>query len=188
MVRSLCAGGRGWENVAVTDERADRPLPSVTLRPIDPAHARAIINGAPCSGDTWAPGYPTEGDIESARMALKAERERGSSPFCCYELLDQSRRTIGGAGFHGPPGDDGVVEIGYGIAPSTRHLGFARAAIVELVGIASANGATRLSARTAPHNLASQRALEHVGFVVDRTDVVFCHHVLDCTARDGRAE
>jgi RimJ/RimL family protein N-acetyltransferase len=164
----------------VTEDRASRALPSVTLRPIDHAHARAIILGSPCAGDTWAAGYPTEGDVEAAGMALKVDPGSGGSPFCCYELLDAAERTIGGAGFHGPPADDGVVEIGYGIAPSTRRLGFARAAIVELVAIAAANGARRVTARTALGNLASQHALEHVGFVVDRIDGVFSHHVRDC--------
>jgi RimJ/RimL family protein N-acetyltransferase len=173
------------------EDSTHRVLPTVTLRPIDATRARAIISGSPCVGDTWVPGYPTEGDIEAATLALRSDSDRRDAPFCCYELLDDAQRTIGGAGFHGRPQRDGTVEIGYGIAPSARHLGFAQAAIARLVAIAADHGATRVTARTAPQNVASQRALARVGFLVSRIDDAFSHHVFQCATRmipDGRLQ
>jgi RimJ/RimL family protein N-acetyltransferase len=65
-----------------------------------------------------------------------------------------------------PPNAEGVVEIGYGVAPERRRLGHATRAVTLLVGAARSDPRVRaLIAETALANLPSQRVLQANGFV-----------------------
>jgi ribosomal-protein-alanine N-acetyltransferase len=84
--------------------------------------------------------------------------------------------VIGNAGFKGPPGDDGVVEIGYGIAPGYQGRGYATEAAAAIVAFAFESGRVRyVRAHTLPTPNASTRVLAKCGFkrlgeVVDPED------------------
>ena len=162
-------------------------IPSIWLRRINATRARAILDRSPCADDRWADGYPTDGDLEAAGLALKAMATNPDTPFACYEIVDAAGVIVGGAGFHGLPSHDGVVEIGYGIAASVRNQGFARAAIGVLVAIASEHGARRVVARTDPSNTASVRALARNGFLVEKDDAQYVHHLLDLSLIEERS-
>ncbi|MEV0347819.1 GNAT family N-acetyltransferase [Nonomuraea sp. NPDC050680] len=41
--------------------------------------------------------------------------------------------VVGHAGFHGPPDEVGMVEIGYAVAPDFRRQGYGRAILIELL-------------------------------------------------------
>ena len=79
---------------------------------------------------------------------------------------DGARRIlIGGGGFKGTPGDDGVVEIGYSVRPCYRGRAFASEAVAALADWALRRpGVTRVVAETSPDNVGSVRVLEKVGF------------------------
>ncbi|MBS1184073.1 MAG: family N-acetyltransferase [Proteobacteria bacterium] len=63
------------------------------------------------------------------------------------------------------PPQDGVIDIGYGIAPSRQGRGHAGAAIRDIVRWAHANPAVRaITAETGRANIASQRVLAGAGF------------------------
>ena len=85
-------------------------------------------------------------------------------------------RVIGSAGFKGPPDQDGMVEIAYGIVPSRQGQGFATEAAGALARFAAADPRVRLlRAHTMPEANASTRVLRkcgfmHVGGVVDPED------------------
>ena len=79
--------------------------------------------------------------------------------------------TIGGCGFKGPPGDDGAVEIAYGIDAEYRGRGYAKEAAAALVELALGAGARVVCAHTRPENGASARVLRACGFVL-RGDVM----------------
>ena len=85
-------------------------------------------------------------------------------------------RVIGSAGFKGPPGEDGVVEIAYGIAPGYEGRGLATEAARALVAFALERvDVTAIRAHTLPENGASGHVLakcgfQHVGEVVDPED------------------
>jgi RimJ/RimL family protein N-acetyltransferase len=86
------------------------------------------------------------------------------------------REVIGGAGYKGPPDEDGIVEIAYGIAPSRWGKGYATEAAGALVRFAGADERVRvIRAHTLPEANASTRVLTkcgfvHVGSVVDPED------------------
>ena len=78
---------------------------------------------------------------------------------------DRGRRAIGSIGFHGPPDDDGRVEVGYRVEPEYRRQGVATEVVRALFGWANReHGVTRFRAATAPNNLASQAVLARFGF------------------------
>ncbi len=76
-----------------------------------------------------------------------------------------SNSVIGKAGFKGPPGEDGVVEIAYGVAPDHQGKGYATEAAQALVAFAWRSGRVRLViAHTLPEPNASTRVLTKCGF------------------------
>jgi RimJ/RimL family protein N-acetyltransferase len=77
----------------------------------------------------------------------------------------EGRRVIGSIGFHGPPDDDGRVEVGYRVEPEHRRRGVASVVVRALFDWANReHGITRFRAATAPDNLASQAVLAKFGF------------------------
>ena len=86
------------------------------------------------------------------------------------------KRIVGSAAFKGPPDDDGVVEIAYGIAPGYQGRGLATEAAGALVAFALERvDVTAIRAHTLPENNASGRVLakngfHHLGEVTDPED------------------
>ncbi len=84
--------------------------------------------------------------------------------------------VVGMAGFKGPPGADGVVEIAYGLSQEYQGKGYATEAAEALVAFAFASGKVRVvRAHTLPEPNASTRVLtkcgfQYVGEVVDPED------------------
>jgi RimJ/RimL family protein N-acetyltransferase len=78
---------------------------------------------------------------------------------------ERGRRVIGTIGFHGPPDDDGRVEVGYRVQPEYRRRGVATETVQALFDWAyREHGITRFRASTAPDNRASQAVLAKFGF------------------------
>lgn len=74
--------------------------------------------------------------------------------------------VIGTAGFKGPPDDEGIVEIAYGIVPDFEGQGVATEAAGSLVKFASGDSRIRMiRAHTLPESNASTRVLTKNGFV-----------------------
>ena len=74
--------------------------------------------------------------------------------------------VVGHAGFHGPPDEAGMVEIGYSIAPDFRRRGYARSTLIELLRRAAAEAAvTTVRATISPDNAASLATISGFGFV-----------------------
>lgn len=72
---------------------------------------------------------------------------------------------VGHAGFHGPPDDQGMVEIGYTIEPAFRRRGYARATVAALIDYAAADpGVTTVRASISPDNQASLATIRPFGF------------------------
>jgi RimJ/RimL family protein N-acetyltransferase len=88
----------------------------------------------------------------------------------------EDERIVGSAAFKGPPDDDGVVEIAYGIAPAYQGRGLATEAAGALVSFALERvDVTTIRAHTLPEHNASGRVLtksgfHHLGEVIDPED------------------
>jgi len=75
--------------------------------------------------------------------------------------------VIGAGGYLGPPGSDGVVEIGYSIAPEFQARAFATELVQALVSRAfSVAGVVRVVAQTNATNAGSIKVLERCGFML----------------------
>jgi len=76
-----------------------------------------------------------------------------------------SGTVVGGCGYKGPPDQNGVVEIAYGVDPENRGKGYATEMARMLVTFAFTTGDVRLvRAHTRPQNDASSRVLRKCGF------------------------
>lgn len=106
------------------------------------------------------------GALRATRDALAGDPEGprwGTRLF----LLEEPPVLVGWGGFKGPP-EDGVVELGYAIAPEHRGRGVATAATLELLREAfAARRVTAVTAQTLPERNASVRVLEKAGFALD---------------------
>ncbi len=74
--------------------------------------------------------------------------------------------VVGYAGYHGPPDDAGMVEIGYTVLPDHRRQGYARAILRALMQRAVAEPEVRVIRLTiSPDNVASLATIAGFGFV-----------------------
>ncbi len=80
-------------------------------------------------------------------------------------VLGTDGLVVGHAGFHGPPDESGMVEIGYRVAPEFRRRGYARATLAELLRLAGTeSGVTTVRATISPDNAASLATIAGFGF------------------------
>ena len=78
--------------------------------------------------------------------------------------------VVGRIGFHGPPDDAGMLEIGYEVFPSYRRRGYAREAVQAMLRWARHDPAVRrFRASVSPDNLPSRRLVTGLGFIEEGT-------------------
>jgi len=79
-------------------------------------------------------------------------------------LHKADRVAIGGIGFHGPPDEAGMVEIGYNIIPAYEGQGYATEMARRVIDWAfQTPGIGRITAQCLDDNIGSIRVLEKVG-------------------------
>lgn len=145
---------------------------SLTLVPVTPALARAILAGD-LSAVTAARGWPHADTMD----ALRPVAESGGAEGTFLVVLDGT--VVGDCGWFGPPGADGEVEIGYGLAAPVRGRGLGTAAVrLLLEWVRAQPGVRRVVARTDHGNAASRRLLERLGFTLDSLDGTEVRYVL----------
>jgi RimJ/RimL family protein N-acetyltransferase len=110
----------------------------------------AVIEG-------WA-GFP-----EALPHALDAVRRHESDPWGSHLFFDDDGALVGFGGFKGPP-IEGVVEVGYAIAPARQGRGLATAATRTMIDQARDRGATCVIAHTLATPNASTAVLGRCGF------------------------
>lgn len=119
--------------------------------------------------DGWE-GFPEALPVLCASYETNPEGQRWGSLFF---IESHARTLVGFGGFKGPPSSDGVVEIGYAIAPAFRGQGLATDAVAQMVQRAFADTTIRaVDAHTLGHANPSTRVLEKSGFekVADLND------------------
>jgi RimJ/RimL family protein N-acetyltransferase len=98
---------------------------------------------------------------------------------------DDSRHIVGSIGFHGPPDDEGKLEIGYRVDPAYRNRGFARESATAMYRWAhERHGISTFVASVSPDNIPSLNLIEEYGYVligeqmdeIDGLELVFEMH------------
>lgn len=131
--------------------------------------ARASLNGAEALQrvlgrsvpGTWPPGELKDALALDARNLARHDGYLGWGVWLV--LRKDGGPLVGSAGFKGPPDDSATVEIGYGIEPAHRRMGFATEAVRALVEWAWTQEAGRVVAECHPANHASIGVLERIG-------------------------
>lgn len=121
---------------------------------------RALLEGdiGPAVAD-----YPTEGDLVMALLVVDGYLAAGE--WGPWQVVERGTGLlVGGVGFKGAPDDAGIVEIGYGIAPSVRGRGIATEAVRALVEHAWARGARVVRAEVEEGHGASEGVVTRAGF------------------------
>ena len=142
----------------------EQPListPRLVLRPVSASLAAAVIAGDLSVLDA-GDGWPTEDTVDGLRMVVTD----GAPAW----LVTLGGRAIGDCGSHGPVDEAGAVELGFGLAAPYRGQGYGTEVARGLAEHLGAQpGVRRVVARgVLPGNVASRRALERVGFLVER--------------------
>jgi ribosomal-protein-alanine N-acetyltransferase len=80
-------------------------------------------------------------------------------------ILVEPRTCVGYFNFHGPPGEDGGVEMGYEILEEHRRQGYASEAALRMMRWAhDEHGVEIFRASIGPHNEPSLKMIEKLGF------------------------
>jgi RimJ/RimL family protein N-acetyltransferase len=143
------------------------------LAPWSPEHLLAMIDGAEAfqakAGVPLADGlreFFVSGEVSPAwieRLRASTSPDPWTLGFAVVHRDDQ--RIVGSAAFKGPPDDEGVVEIAYGLAPGYQGRGLATEAAGALVAFTLERvDVTAIRAHTLPENNASGRVLAKNGF------------------------
>jgi ribosomal-protein-alanine N-acetyltransferase len=158
--------------------------PRLRLLPYAPAQFLALLEGVPqfeaLIGLQAAEGlrdFLVSEDVSPAWLAQLRSSSTVDPWVHGFAVVHKgSRSIIGGAGFKGPPDEQGMVEIAYGIVPGYQGHGYATEAAALLVTFSLDSGRVRLiRAHTLPTPNASTRVLakcgfERIGEVVDPED------------------
>lgn len=107
---------------------------------------------------SWAPDYPREDDLDAVGNLTTV-----SAWSARHIVRRRDGLVVGSAGCFGPPGEDGLVEIGYGLVESARGDGLMTEIVATLCSAIEATGATVI-AHTDPRNVPSHRVLARLGF------------------------
>jgi RimJ/RimL family protein N-acetyltransferase len=171
--------------------------PRLTLRPFTAEQVIALIE-APNKFQQIA-GFPAAAGLHEfyvsddvdpgwlASIRTVDDSEPWSLGFAAVD--EESQSVIGSGGFKGPPDENGVVEIAYGIVPSFEGRGYATEIATALTAYCFDNGATTVRAHTLPVTNASNHILGKLGFrfageVVDPHDGSVWRWERDSPGRD----
>jgi len=126
----------------------------------------AAIRDGDREGRRWAEDYPTEGDVVVAAVIGEAGDAYDEEALLgvLQIRLAATGDAIGGVGFLSAADEDGVAEIGYGIAESVRGQGIATEAVAAVIGWVAGSHVRAVEAFTDPANEKSHRVLERCGF------------------------
>jgi RimJ/RimL family protein N-acetyltransferase len=145
---------------------------SVTLQPVTRSTARAVLDGGPIT--LKFENGSLHGRIPQAMGFAIRDIESGAAavlPTVWLVVRPADGQILGDMGTHGPPDNEGCVEIGYRLAPSARGKGIGTAAVAALVRrLTAVLAIRRITAVTATQNIASRRLLERQG--VSLTDTL----------------
>jgi RimJ/RimL family protein N-acetyltransferase len=117
---------------------------------------------------SWHAEYPMPDSLDAIALALASHHAMtgkiGDPPAWWVHHIVVDGVVVGDIGFHGPPGPERTVEIGYSVVPAWRGHGVASRACDLILQRAWQDGADIVIAETDHHNVASQAVLLRNGF------------------------
>lgn len=133
---------------------------------------RALIDGDLAAANAVSPvplsAYFAGPDWRSVwqMRSRQVEEEPASEAWVTGVIWDERQQmAVGRAGYHGPPDESGMVEIGYAVDPAYRRRGYARAALEALLDRAAREPQVhRVRVSISPDNTASYRLASQYGF------------------------
>lgn len=139
---------------------------TTAVQPLRAREARLLMEDpdqfTAVSGLALAEGYLAF--PEALDRLVRALEAGGPPEWNSHLIIDPGIATVVGlGGYKGPP-RDGVVEIGYSVAPAHRRRGHATNALTTWVRRAAAAGVTQVMAHTLAEPSASTGVLERCGF------------------------
>ena len=144
----------------------------LALAPLTLAAATALVQGdrsgfEAAIGLTVASSWPEQAFVEQVLpIHIRRVRDDPASERWSVWTITLGGVVVGSASFKGGPDENGVVEVGYGIASEFRGRGIATEAATALTALALCDpDVTAVVATTDPHNVPSMRVLEKAGFV-----------------------
>jgi RimJ/RimL family protein N-acetyltransferase len=137
----------------------------LVLAPLDEEVARAVLVGD-FSALTRAEGWPHDDTLDAMRMATAP----GGGSLVWLVMLEDV--VIGDCGTLGGLDDQGAIEIGYGLAAEHRGRGYGNELVSALSGwlLAQPQVDHVVARKVLADNVASRRALENAGFVLEREE------------------
>jgi ribosomal-protein-alanine N-acetyltransferase len=171
--------------MAARQRRLSHPEPSaqasydLRLEPLPVEVARLMLVGRlgaarldaePVEGarPSWHPEYPLPDTIDAIAMLFASHRAMlgavKESPAWWIHQMIVDGVVVGDIGFHGPPGPELAVEIGYSVVPAWRARGVASRACSLILQQAWQDGADTVIAEADADNVASQAVLLRNGF------------------------
>jgi len=140
------------------------PLPASAFRALaggDLAAANAV-SPVPLSEYFAGPEWSGTWRMRSEQV----EQDPASAAWVTGVIWDEQQQlAVGRAGYHGPPDQSGMVEIGYAVDPAYRRRGYARAALEALLRRAAHEPQVKTVRVTiSPGNAASYALASQYGF------------------------
>ncbi len=139
------------------------------LVPCEPAHIAALLRSREELGTmlqiTLPDGWPHFPEAFSPETSARLESTPALEGWYGYFFIEpHARILVGSGGFAGPPDENGIVEIGYEIAPAYQNRGFATAAAQALIAHAFSHTLVKaVIAHTLAEANASNTVLRKVG-------------------------
>jgi RimJ/RimL family protein N-acetyltransferase len=135
----------------------------LVLEPLTADEARAIVAGD-LSGVRPASGWPHEDTADGLRMVGPGAAEAW--------LVTLGGEVIGDAGTHGPPDEDGDIEVGFGLGEPHRGRRYAAELVPALARTLLARPDVRrvVAREVLADNVPSRRTLEGAGFELEREE------------------
>jgi RimJ/RimL family protein N-acetyltransferase len=146
--------------------------PSIRLHPLPVAAMQALVAGdlsraSDLTGVQLTEYFTEERMVWLCNYRIRQIAEDPASADWVVRVVvsEPDGHVVGHAGFHGPPDDNGMVEIGYSVVPEFRRRGYAKAIVQMLLDrAASEPDVTVVRASVSPDNQASLATIAGFGF------------------------
>jgi RimJ/RimL family protein N-acetyltransferase len=146
-----------------------RDVPDIRFVKLSPAALTALVEGdltaaSEAAGVTLSQYLLDERWLWEIRLE-DIRRNPQSADWIARAAVTDGGEVVGHGGFHGPPDEEGVVEVAYSVDPRHRRQGYAKAMLRSLLERADADPAvTAVRASIRPDNAGSRATIAGFGF------------------------